>query len=321
MRYSEVTFAVKAPDGALQDARDIVCALAGEAGFETFEDTADGVKGYVQQGLTYKPVLTAMLSDFPMEGVTVTFSEREAVYKDWNEPWEQQGFEPIVIKCGDSRGDGGAPHPTDGTAVVIHDGRHLPRERAISAQTVMIEIDARQAFGTGTHETTRLMVAALLHSDVRGRRVLDCGTGTGILAIAALKLGAAEAVGYDIDEWSTDNARHNAVINHVDERFTTLLGDASILNNVEGAFDIVMANINRNTLLADMPAMAARLADGGMMAISGFLTADVPQLLDRAADIGLTLEHRRHEGGWECLALTRRQPLCSHFRQTAIYGR
>jgi len=101
--------------------------------------------------------------------------------------------------------------------------------------------------------------------------VLDCGTGTGILSICALKLGAKKAIGYDIDEWSADNARHNAVINQVDDRFTSLLGDATILNNVEGTFDLVMANINRNILLNDMPQFVSKMNAGGTLILSGFL--------------------------------------------------
>ena len=150
-----------------------------------------------------------------------------------------------------------------------------------------------------------MMVATLAAMALEGKRVLDCGTGTGILAIAALKGGAREAVGYDIDEWSTDNARHNAALNGVDGRLQVLLGDVSILNNVEGDFDIVLANINRNILLSDMPAMAAKLASGGQLALSGFLTDDVKQLLDRAKECNLHLVSERQDAGWVCLTLAK----------------
>ena len=168
-----------------------------------------------------------------------------------------------------------------------------------------IEIDARQAFGTGTHETTRMICSELIslltpHSTLP-ERVLDCGTGTGILSICALKLGATEAVGYDIDEWSVDNARHNAVINRVDDRFTSLLGDASILNKVEGTFDLVLANINRNILLADMPAFKQKMAPGATLILSGFYTADCPMLIDKAATLGLTLQKQKEDHDWACL--------------------
>jgi ribosomal protein L11 methyltransferase len=132
-------------------------------------------------------------------------------------------------------------------------------------------------------------------------RVLDCGTGTGILSICALKLGAQEAIGYDIDVWSVDNARHNAVINRVDDRFTSLLGDASILNKVEGTFNLVLANINRNILLADMPQMRQKMAQGARLILSGFYTADIPLLTEKATELGLTLESQKEDNDWACL--------------------
>ena len=137
------------------------------------------------------------------------------------------------------------------------------------------------------------------------KRVLDCGTGTGILSICALKLGATEAVGYDIDEWSVDNARHNAVINQVDDRFTSLQGDASILlNKVEGMFDLVMANINRNILLADMETFRKKMADGAKLILSGFYTEDCQMLIDKAQTLGLKLTKQKEDQNWACLVFT-----------------
>ena len=284
MKYFEVEFRISPYS---DDASDLLAALAGEAGFETFESVPDGLKGYVQQSLFDEQVLKDSLSDFPFEGVAITYDIREAEDRDWNEQWEQEGFEPIIISDG---------------ALVIHDGRHLPETEG----EISIEIDAHLAFGTGTHETTRMICSQLLELSgapelVEGLRVLDCGTGTGILSICALKLGATEAVGYDIDEWSVDNARHNAVINHVDDRFTSLLGDASILNKVEGEFNLVLANINRNILLADMPQFRTKMAPGAMLILSGFYTADSPMLIDKAQTLGLTLHQQVSDGDWACL--------------------
>ena len=180
--------------------------------------------------------------------------------------------------------------------MIIHDGRHLPDIKS----EISIEIDAHLAFGTGTHETTRMICSETIQY-ARGARILDCGTGTGILSICALKLGAQEAIGYDIDEWSVDNARHNAVINRVDDRFTSLLGDVTILNKVEGTFDLVLANINRNILLADMPAMRQKMAPGAHLILSGFYTADAPLLIEKAATLGLTLQQQKEENDWACL--------------------
>ena len=282
MKYYEVNFTIEAPAELMQDARDILSALAGEAGFETFEDTDEGVKGYVQQGLFDEALLKALIGDFPLPSCTVAYTVSEAEDKDWNEQWEQQGFEPIVVN----------------DTLVIHDGRHLPSD--IRPQT-SIEIDAHLAFGTGTHETTRMMVGQLMSLDLTDKRVLDCGTGTGILGIAALKLGAREAVGYDIDEWSADNARHNAVINMVDGQFTSLLGDASILKKVSGQFDVVLANINRNILLNDMEAFVGKMAPHSTLLLSGFYEQDIPMLEEKAASLGLKKQTQQHDGDWACL--------------------
>lgn len=290
MKYYEVKFTISP---FCSDACDLLAALAGEAGFETFEETATGLTGYVQQAVYNEQALKDCLQDFPFEDTRVSYEVAEAEYRDWNEQWEQQGFEPIVVSGERLR-------------VVIHDGRHLPSDIPLTSPLsplTSIEIDARQAFGTGTHETTRMICSTLLDLDLEGKRILDCGTGTGILSICALKLGAKEAVGYDIDEWSADNARHNAVINQVDCRFTSLLGDASILNKVEGVFDLVMANINRNILLADLPAFRRKLAPGGYIILSGFYTDDIPCLKKKGEALGLTLVAQKESGSWAALLL------------------
>ena len=290
MKYFEAEFVISP---CTTDASDLVAALAGEAGFETFEETETGLKGYVQQELFDAAALQSVLEDFPFEGTTIQYDICEAENRDWNEQWEQEGFEPIVVS------------PT----LIIHDGRHLPDESLkTSPSTILIEIDAKLAFGTGTHETTRMICATLeelFSTDTSLHNVLDCGTGTGILSICALKLGAKKAIGYDIDEWSADNARHNAVINQVDDRFTSLLGDATILNNVEGTFDLVMANINRNILLNDMPQFVSKMNAGGTLILSGFYTDDAPLLIEKAQSLGLTPQRQKEDQQWACLVLKR----------------
>ena len=288
MKYFEVDFTIS-PYSA--DASDVLAAMAGEAGFETFEETETGLKGYVQQSLFDVSELKTALEDFPFEDTTISYDIREAEDRDWNEQWEQEGFEPIVIS----------------ENLIIHDGRHLPDTSLFTSHSSLltsIEIDAKLAFGTGTHETTRMICSTLLDLKPEGR-VLDCGTGTGILSICALKLGAQEAIGYDIDEWSVDNARHNAVINQVDDRFTSLLGDASILNKVEGTFDLVMANINRNILLNDMPQFVSKMKAGATLILSGFYTDDCQVLIEKAQTLGLTLQQQKEDQQWACLVLKR----------------
>ena len=272
-----------------QDAQDILSAMAAEAGFETFEETPTGLLGYVQQSLFLQEVLDAVIANFPFEGTHIIYNVREAEDKDWNEQWEQEGFEPIEIRR----------KKDDGRCVIIHDGRHLPSD--IGHQTsdiISIEIDAHLAFGTGTHETTRMLCSTLLDMDLKGKRILDCGCGTGILGICALKLGADSCVGYDIDEWSADHTRHNAVINHVDDHLTSLCGDSSILDTVNGKFDLVLANINRNILLADMPHFVRVMKPGATLILSGFYEADCTLLSSKAQQLGLKLIATRTNGDW-----------------------
>ncbi len=279
MKYFEVEFTINPMS---VDASDLLADLALEAGFETYEETENGLLGYVQQSLFDEDALRSCIAEFPIEGTSIIYNVREAEDRDWNEQWEQEGFEPIIIP-----------------PLAIHDGRHLPEVES----EISIEIDAKLAFGTGTHETTRMICKELISTvpELEEVRVLDCGTGTGILSIAALKLGASEAVGYDIDEWSADNARHNAVINRVDERFTSLLGDASVIDTIEGEFDLVLANINRNILLADMPRFVSKMHSGSKLILSGFYTADSPLLIQKAADLGLTFVSQNQDQDWACL--------------------
>ena len=292
MKYYEVDF-IMTP--CTQDAQDILSALAGEAGFETFEETATGLKAYVQQALFDEDALHLALEGFPFENITITYSIQEAEDKDWNEQWEQEGFEPISLPLPPSKGRGN---------LTIHDGRHLPNE----VSQLSIEIDAHLAFGTGTHETTRMICSMLLDMPLEGKRVLDCGCGTGILGICALKLGADSVVGYDIDEWSADNTRHNAVINRVDDRLTALCGDASVLSNftttpddLSSGFHLVLANINRNILLNDMERFRSVMAPKAQLILSGFYKNDCALLESKAQTLGLSLKATRTDGDWACL--------------------
>ena len=289
MKYYEVDFTMQP---CTQDAQDILSALAGEAGFETFEETATGLKGYVQQALFDEDVLQQVLEGFPFENVALSYSIQEAEDKDWNEQWEQEGFEPISLPLPPSKRKGN---------LIIHDGRHLPSDISHQSSDIMIEIDAHLAFGTGTHETTRMICSTLLEMELAGTRVLDCGCGTGILGICALKAGAASVVGYDIDEWSADNTRHNAVINHVDDHLTALCGDANVLSGFSAEFNVVLANINRNILLNDMERFRSVMAPHAQLVLSGFYNNDCALLESKAQSLGLSLKATRTDGDWACL--------------------
>ena len=284
MKYYEIEINIKPCTDAT---RAIMTALAADAGCEAFEDTKTGVMAYVQQALFDREALDDSISNFPISDTTITYKVREAEDKDWNEQWEQEGFEPIVVA----------------DKLVIHDGRHLPSAISLQPSAISIEIDAHLAFGTGTHETTRMICATLLGMNLRGKRVLDCGCGTGILGICALKLGAASCVGYDIDEWSADNTRHNAVINQVDNRLQPLCGDSSVLSGYGAEFDLVMANINRNILLADMPRFVSVMAPHSTLILSGFYETDCALLESKAQQLGLKLTATKTDSNWACMVL------------------
>ena len=284
MKYLVAEFKIECQDGMIQIARDLLTDALGEAGFETFEDTEDGIKGYVQESLFDENAMNDVISNFMLPDVTINANIQEAEYKNWNEEWEEAGFERININ----------------DSITIYDARHDDGNGIASG--ISIGIETKQAFGTGTHETTRMIVSTLLNIDIKGKRVLDCGWGTGILGIAASKLGASEVVGYDIDEWSSENAIHNAELNGVGN-MKVMLGDASVLKSVEGKFDVVLANINRNILLADMPAFVSVMADNSLLILSGFYASDVDLLIEKASSLGLSKIDSKSDSEWTCLVL------------------
>ena len=292
MKYYEVELTITP---CSQDAQDLLSALSAEAGFESFEETATGLLAYAQQSLFDQEVLDAAISTFPIEGTEIIYNVREAEDRDWNEQWEQEGFEPIEVRS----------QKEDGRGIIIHDGRHLPSDFSHQTSAIIpIEIDAHQAFGTGTHETTRMICANLMAMDLHDKHVLDCGSGTGILGICALKLGAGSVVAYDIDEWSTDNTRHNAVINGVDSRLQARCGDATLLDTLDQRFDLVLANINRNILLQDMPRFVSVMAPGATVILSGFYESDCALLESKAQQLGLSLQSTKTDGDWACMLFT-----------------
>lgn len=287
MKYFEVHFHISAPDFLISDVRDVMAAMVGDAGFETFEESEEGLTGYVQRELFDEDALKSALQLLPFDDelhVQVDYTVCDAPDRDWNEAWEQEGFEPIKV----------------GTHLIIYDGRHLPTLTS-QVSPLTIQIDARQAFGTGSHATTRMMCQFLMDLGLEGKTVLDCGTGTGILSIVSLKCGAESAVGYDIDEWSVNNALHNAALNGVEHCFTSILGDSTVIEKLNQQFDVVVANINRNILLADLPAMRQVMKPEGKLLLSGFYQTDAALLVAKAKELGLQLEEQKEEGEWVSL--------------------
>ena len=284
MKYFVANFKIECEAELMQPARELLSAAACEAGFEAFEDTDDGLLGYVQRPMYDKETLDTAIADYMPEGAAVSYAVEEVPDQNWNQGWEDDGFEPIGVSDN----------------LVIYDAKHTDREMFAGDDGVMrIFIEARNAFGTGTHQTTRMILRRLLAMDVQGKSVLDCGCGTGILGITASRLGANPVLGYDIDEWSADNAQHNAALNGV-ENMSVMLGDASVLNNVAECFDVVIANINRNILIADMSAFRAHMKQGAQLILSGSYEADVPMIEAAAKEHGLSLCDVVTDEEWAC---------------------
>lgn len=284
MKYLVVKFKINTGDDMMQICRDLLADSAAEAGFESFEETEQGIDAYVQKDLFEQEVLDKNLHNFPIENTAISYSIEDAEDKDWNQEWEEQGFEPI---CVDDQ-------------ILIYDAKHPELHPTTSPDHIEIGIEAKLAFGTGNHETTRMIVSTLLNNNLYQKRVLDCGCGTGILGIVAAKLGASEVVGYDIDEWSVDNAKHNAKLNGIDN-MEVYFGNASVINHISSVFDIILANINRNILLNDIKTFRSVLNKGGLLVLSGFYEEDVPTLLTKAQELGLQEIGKRTDNNWTCL--------------------
>lgn len=284
MRYIEVIFKTE-PN--TQNIRDIITALAAEDGFESFIDGDEGVKGYCKEELFDFESLKYTFSSFPIEGVKIEFEVNKMEDKNWNEEWEKNGFEPIIIE--------------NTCAIICKSMADKEDCSFLDNIPTKIVIDAQQAFGTGTHETTQMIVSLLVNEKLNEKRVLDCGCGTGILGIVASKYGAKEAVCYDIDEWSVRNTIHNAELNGV--TLEVLEGDKGVLSHINGVFDYVIANINRNIILDDIEAFASVMTTNSKMILSGFYEEDADIILKSAQALGLTEKSRLVNHDWCCLLL------------------
>ena len=288
MKYIQVKFTAE-PDS--QDVRDIIAALAAEVGFDSFTDEPNGLVGYCQEDLFDKETLTEIIQSLPIPDVKVSFEAAKAEDKNWNEEWEKAGFDPIIIDdrcaiiCKNMEEDATATYPQ------------------LEKIPMKIAIDAQQAFGTGTHETTQMIVSLLLNQDLKEKRVLDCGCGTGILGIVAAKCGAKEVVSYDIDEWSVRNAEHNAELNGVE--LDVLEGDRRVLSHVSGVFDVILANINRNIILEDIDEFVSVMTTESKIILSGFYEQDAEAILQKANELGLKENQRLLNHDWCCLLLER----------------
>lgn len=273
MKYLEFTFHTTP---CTEIVNDVLSAVLGEAGFESFVEQTDGIAAYIQKDLYNETVLKEALADFPLPDTQVEYAYQEAEDKDWNEEWEKNFFQPIII----------------GDRYVIHSTFH----RDIPQAEYDIVINPQMAFGTGHHETTSLIIGELLDNDLQGKSLLDMGCGTSILAILARMRGAAPCTAVDIDEWCVRNSLENIELNGVD-RISVFQGDASLLKDQE-PFDVIIANINRNILLNDMKRYVSCMHPGSELYMSGFYVDDIPVIQAEAEHNGLRFVHHKEKNRW-----------------------
>lgn len=277
MKYFEFIFRTTPCNEVVND---VLSAVLGEVGFESFVEHEEGINAYIQQALLDEDAIKNALAYFPLEETIITYEYTEAEDKDWNEEWEKNFFQPIVIqdKC------------------VVHSTFH----RDVPQAEYDIVINPQMAFGTGHHETTSLIIGKLLESNLKGKAILDMGCGTSILAILARMRGAEPCTAIDIDEWCVRNSLENIELNNLD-KIDVYLGDASILSD-KGPFDVVIANINRNILLADMHYYTERMKEGATLIMSGFYTDDIPAIQEEAGRNGLTFEGQSEKNRWAAVS-------------------
>ena len=281
MKYIEVTFTMD-DTGMFRDL--LVDTLGNEGPYDSFVETNDGLRAYVPTDLFDEPWLQQQLQELHDQFPTLNFqfSVQEMPDKNWNEEWEKE-HKAVLVEY-------------SGGTVWVRAPFH-PHRDDVSYELI---IEPKMSFGTAHHPTTYMMLGYVAELEMNGKRVLDMGCGTAVLGILAKMRGASYVEGVDIDEWAFANARENAATNHVE--ITLKLGDAATL---QGHFDIVIANINRNILLADMERYAAVLDDGGTLLLSGFYEADEPALVARANELGMALKGKKNRDGWSALQLVK----------------
>lgn len=288
MKYLQITFKVS-PDTEL--VRELLVAMASEAGCDSFSEEEDMVKGYCLEDVFDEQTLKEGISNFILPDTKIEYKVEKAEDKNWNEEWEKAGFAPIII---------------NDSCVICSVKEENPQtliENAESNSPLIIRIAPKQAFGSGTHETTQMIVAQLLGMDLKGKNVLDCGCGTGILSIVAAKCGARKVCGYDIDEWSVRNTIENAATNNV--ILEVKEGNRQIISDFKEKFDVVIANINRNILLDDMPAFVEAMKPQATLILSGFYEEDVALLEEKAVSLGLKKSQCQANRSWTCLIFHR----------------
>jgi ribosomal protein L11 methyltransferase len=271
MDFIQVNFTIRPYEEYIAD---VLAAELGEIGFDTFVPTEDGLEAFIS-ALTFNSViLDDLIANFVIE-TSIDYKVTKIESKNWNEEWEKHYFEPIIIE----------------NECVIHSSFH----KNVPKVKYDIVIDPKMSFGTGHHETTSLVIGELLNMQLDGKKVLDMGCGTSVLAILASMRGATDILAIDIDSWCAENSIENIELNHV-KGIDVKQGGAELLSGLH--FDIILANINRNILLADIEHYAACLSAGGELYMSGFYSEDIALIEAEANRNGLELISTKLKNNW-----------------------
>lgn len=263
-----------------ETASDLLSGLLADIGFESFEAEENGITAYIRAE-EYSPAkVQSLVTSFPLP-CRLTWNEQFIEGRDWNEEWEKNYFQPVVL----------------GDRCVVHATFHEEYPKL----EYDIVIDPKMAFGTGHHATTSMMVGNLLRYDIKGKDVIDMGTGTGILAILAKKLGAKRVDAIEIDPMACRNAKENAALNGCEIEF--IQGDARSLD-LMGKADIFLANINRNIILADLQEYVKHIKEDGKLMISGFYEKDVPLIERSLNNFGMKIVEKIVEDNWCSLVIS-----------------
>lgn len=273
MNYIETIFTC-VPDNEI--VREVLSANLAEIGFESFVDNEQGVTAYILEKMFDEAAIKPVIEEFPLEA-NISYTYTLIRDKNWNEEWEKNYFEPLVI---------------DDICVIKSTFHQFEGDFKYN-----ILIDPKMSFGTGHHRTTELMIREILKEDFTGKSVLDMGCGTAILAILASKRGADPVVAIDIDEWAYDNAKENLDLNHI-ANVDVRIGGAELLDPSQETFDIILANINRNILLQDIHRYASVLRSGGLLYMSGFYTEDIPVIREECEKYNLRYVRYEAKDNW-----------------------
>jgi ribosomal protein L11 methyltransferase len=271
MNYKELVFQVKSSESYH---KDVLIAVLGEINYDTFEETEDGFKAYINEADFNKDLLESSIEPYTND-FDFSYTTNHVEQQNWNEVWESN-FEPIEIK----------------DQVYVRATFHQPKP----AFKYEIVIDPKMSFGTGHHQTTAMIMEYLLETDIQGKYVLDMGCGTAILAILASKLGAKSLVAIDYDPICYESTLENASLNNV-ENLKALCGSKEVIPNEQ--YEIILANINRNILLDQIESYAGVLVSGGEIFFSGFYEEpDLQMITEEANKYGINYVSHKKKDLW-----------------------